>query len=171
MKKKTGALIIFTISACCMWQTLVLTLPNSPCTEVWSRPQVGDFLPLCVPMTEVIEKSKVSKRKTIWSRSKYTTCMTCGGKRKARNCSRFHLQKSHGLVLNTVKHIKTSLETASGWMYDTVPLFQTQYQKMKREIAVRKGWVVIWLSTSEAPGKSLPVRGRRPSPTPRYVFC
>ena len=61
--EQTRPLIILTICACCMWQTLILTLPNLPSSEVWSRPQAGDFLPPSVPMAEVIEKSKVSPQK------------------------------------------------------------------------------------------------------------
>lgn len=117
--EQTGALVIFTISACCMWQTLVLSLPNLPSTEVWSRPQVGDFLPPSVPMAEVIEKSKVSPQKNYTE--SWLPYKSCDKKRKRSQVL------AHAFIFRIRWYSKTHQDvpwnSIGKWMYDTVPFF------------------------------------------------
>lgn len=84
--------IIFTISACCIRKTRVLTLSNLPSSNVWFRPQVGEFSP-DILQSEVIKKSASSLQEKYWLVVRNNSFMTFDWKRRPVFVSGFDPEK------------------------------------------------------------------------------
>lgn len=84
--------IIFTISACCIRKTRVLTLSNLPSSNVWFRPQVGEFSP-DILQSEVIKKSASSPQEKYWLVVRNNSFMTFDWKRRPVFVSGFDPEK------------------------------------------------------------------------------
>lgn len=137
--------IIFTISACCIRKTRVLTLSNLPSSNVWFRPQVGDFSP-DILQSEVIKKSASSPQEKYWLVVRNNSFMTFDWKRRPVFVSGFDPEKltlSGSLRKYVPCQSRTeyvALEHTVGlgiWMQAEVRLspFQNVNQEMPREIA------------------------------------